>query len=288
MLLRPFVLFSSLTLAATQVSAQCVIESDKPAQIHGAKIRFDILQSPATKQTEKAAHFRILVTLLRGPDTERIDNQLGRWYLLGKTYAAWVKLDTKEARPLTTREEVGLFDNPKGTHDIYAAIDSAFNKVEQLNPACADSTERWRQITSAIAYGSATKAFDAGKYDSAISYGRRALVASPKGAAPWNLISEASRRLGDTAGYKAALRRVSQSTEKDPAMQSVRERALYNLAIMDMDAATAAQGDAQRAAAERPRRASGSTSRRSPATRAASRDFRARFGSRVTPPRQTR
>jgi tetratricopeptide (TPR) repeat protein len=251
MLLRSSSILAGLVLATSFARAQgCVLDVDHPALLYGAKITLGKLadESETAKVSEKPKHFMRALNILY-EETGRIDNQIARYYLLGKTYSLWLKLNLKGTTSVVVREKIGLIGNPKGMQDMYMAIDTAFSKVEALNPACADSTSNYRKGVSAMAYNEAHDALEAKKYDSAVVHARRALVVNPKGAAPWNILAEANQLRGDTAGYKEALRQVSQSTDSDPAMQRIRAQAFYNLAYMELAEAAKKDGDERKALA---------------------------------------
>jgi tetratricopeptide (TPR) repeat protein len=238
-------------MATSTVSGQgCVIDIDRPADLVGAKYALGKLadETEQTHVTEKPAHFIRALGLLYEP-TDKISNQLGRYYLRGKLYAVWLKIDTKGWSPIVQRKRLKFEKNPEGMHDMYMAIDTAFTKVEELNAACADSTRNYRMGVSAIVYNQANEALNAKKYDTAIVLARRALVVNPKGAAPWNVIAAAMQGRGDTTGYKDALRHVSESTETDAAMVKVRQNAFYNLGVLTLQQAQKRSPDEQKALA---------------------------------------
>ena len=244
MLRRTSTAIFGLMFAASAAHAQgCAIGyDDAKGVLRGVKIYIGKIadESENTKPDEKFKHFKYGLKAVY-EDAVRDENQVLRYYMLGKLYWAWVRVDPPKG---TVKQLVGprsyfnLAGDQKAMHDMYMSADSAFTKVEQLNAACTDSTMRYRSDLSIIAYTQAKDALDAKKYDSAVVYARRALVVNPKGAAPWNIIAEASQSRGDTAGYKQALRRVAESGETDPRVKKVREQAMYNLAIMTLTEAS--------------------------------------------------
>ena len=53
--------------------------------------------------------------------------------------------DVVMKKSITTRGEAGFtLGDKKAKHDLFAALDSAFNRVEAMNPACIDSTSAYR------------------------------------------------------------------------------------------------------------------------------------------------
>ena len=242
---------AGLAFVASIASAQgCVIDVDHPALIFGAKIAVGKIadEGDQAHMSEKPDHLKRALEVLYN-QTQKVDNQIARYYLLGKAYALFLKIDMKGWSPIVQRKRLNLAQDPNGTLDMYAAIDTAFSKVEELNAACADSTNKYRQGVSAIVYNQANEQLNLKKYDSAIVLAKRALVVNPKGAAPWNVIAAAQQAKGDTAQYKVALRKVSQSTETDAAMVKVRQTALYNLAVLTLTQAAKKDGEERKAMA---------------------------------------
>jgi tetratricopeptide (TPR) repeat protein len=229
---------TALFLAAftTPVFAQgggCVIVTTSPAQFRGVNSYISRIQDDNADNrriNEKPKHFESGLRTLG--DLDRIENQIGRHYLYGILYAAYLSSNAKNIKDIVVREDIGFFDNPKGTHDLYAAVDSALNKVEALNSACVDSTAVVRFRVYRIPFNKARALMNAGKFDSAEMIAKRALVVDPKSGAPWNLIAVVRQRKGDTPGYMDALEQVISSLGSDSTAKAVRSQALFNLAVL--------------------------------------------------------
>jgi tetratricopeptide (TPR) repeat protein len=247
MALRSLLLIASLTATAGTAGAQaCVIETGKPAQLAGAR-RYINLIGGGDRQSEKPNHLRSGSRVLV-EQTEKIDNQIGRFYLLGKLYAIW--LGQEVATPVTTRGFLTLEGDPNAPVDLYAEIDAAFDKVESLNPACADSTRPYRMTVFGRVFNKALEARQAGQFDSAETMALRALVVNPKSTAAWNLIAAARDGRKDAAGYQAALAKVIEIGESDPDGIDARKAAMYNLGVLKLNEAMAMQGGDQTARAK--------------------------------------
>jgi tetratricopeptide (TPR) repeat protein len=248
MMLRSSAFAAALALTASVAFGQgCVIETDSPPDLRGAAINIGKIadDGQSARMSEKPTHFRRTLTLLY-ENTANIKNQIGRQYLLGRLYAVWLYSNLPGMKTITTRADLKLFGgDSKRKHDLYMAMDSAFAKVEAENPACVDSTAKYRGAVSQMAYNEARTMLDAQNYDSAVVLAKRALVADPKGAAPWNILAEANKQRGDTAGFRQALRKVSEAvTGTDVQMIRVKSQAFYNLAIMELTDAAAAKDEA--------------------------------------------
>ena len=197
---------AALVLAATASVARgqgCVIVTDNPPDLKGASINIGKIadDGQSARPSEKPTHFRRTLTLLY-ENTANIKNQIGRQYLLGRLYAVWLNVNLPGTKTITTRADLKLFGgDDKRPHDLYMAMDSAFARVEAENAACVDSTAKYRAAVSKMAYDEARAMLEAKKYDSAVVLAQRALVADPKGAAPWNLLAEANKQRNDTVGF---------------------------------------------------------------------------------------
>jgi tetratricopeptide (TPR) repeat protein len=216
--------------------------------VYGARFVYGRLIDLQGKPADKPLHFKDGVFRLVEQD-EKIPNQIGRYYMLGKFYSAWLSLgvegraadpDVLLKKSISTRKEAGLTTDPKGRHDLFAALDSAFNKVEAMNPACVDSTKPYRERVYSVVYK---------KYDSTITLAKRALVVDPSAASPWNLMAQAYELKGDTASYRTALIKVT-TVAHDSVSIPVRRQAYYNLAAMTLNGAKLKQGDERKSLAE--------------------------------------
>jgi tetratricopeptide (TPR) repeat protein len=247
MALRSLLLIASLTATAGSAAAQaCIIETGKPAQLAGAR-RYINLIGGGERQGEKPGHLRSGARVLV-EQTQKIDNQIGRYYLLGKLYAIW--LGQPVATPVTTRGFLTLEGDQNEAVDLYKEIDAAFDNVEQMNPACTDSTRQYRLVVYGRTFNRAIEAQRAGQFDSAEVLALRALVVNPSSTTAWNLITSARSARKDDAGYQAALLKVIEIGEKDPDGLEARKTALYNLGVLKLTESAALQGDAQTARAK--------------------------------------
>jgi tetratricopeptide (TPR) repeat protein len=235
MLLRSSLLVTALALTTVRLPAQggCVIVEDKPFQLAGVKRYYNGIVNG--RSDEKIVHFRRALGQLVD-SSANIDNQIGRYYWIGRVYYGYLNY-VPGATDITTREQVGFDSNPSGVHDIFAAADSAFTKVEELNPACEAQIRPLRANIYGTVYNKAKAALDKQKYDSAEALAMRALVASPKAGAPWNMIAKARQERGDTAGMIEAMKKVIEAGKTDKAMASQRDQALYNLGVLELNRA---------------------------------------------------
>ena len=236
------VLLPAGTLAA-QANGRCVIVTDKPPQLLGAR-RYVLLVASleASGRNEKPQHVqRGMRLLLEDESLARSDNQLGRSYLLGRLIAVWLRQDG--SNPIDTRKELGLGGNQGDSVDLFRLADSAFSVVEAANPACADSTTQYRESIFSSVYNPAVTAANARQYDSALVLATRALVVAPRSGKTWNVIAQARFGKGDNPGYEEALRKVIEYGPADPDLKGAVEQAYFNLGTLKMQEAQRAQGE---------------------------------------------
>jgi len=249
MTIRPLLLLLALSLSAESARAQaCVIETGKPALLVGAR-RYVTLIGAGERQGEKPGHVRAASRVLL-EQTEKIDNQIGRWYLLGKVYTLWLRSEHPEATPITTRGYLTLNGDQKAEVDLYQQIAMAFDKVEAMNPACADSTRPYRMSLYGGLYNQALEMRNAGQLDSAEMLARRALVLNAKSTGSWNIIASVRNGKEDRAGYLSALNKVIEVGKVDPDGLELAKAAMFNIGVMKLNEAIALEGDAQMAKAK--------------------------------------
>ncbi len=247
MVLRSLLLIASLVATAgTAVAQACTIDTGRPAQLAGARSYINRIGG-GERQGEKPNHLRSGARVLV-EQSEKIDNQIGRWYLLGKLYALW--LNQPGAEPITTRGFLTLAGPQDEPVDLFVEIAAAFDKVEAINPACVDSTKTYRMVVYGRAYNAAIEARNAELYDSAEYMAKRALILNPKSAAAWNLIASARMGKKDDAGYQEALQKVIEVGEGDESALEARKAAIYNLGVLRLNEAMGMQGAEQTARAK--------------------------------------
>ncbi len=249
MMIRALLMLIALSLSAESAWAQaCVIETGKPALLVGAR-RYVTHIGAGERQGEKPGHVRAGSRVLL-EQTDKIDNQLGRWYLLGKLYTLWLRSEHPDATPMTTRGYLTLAGDPKAEVDLYEQIAMAFDKVEALNPACVDSTRPYRMSLYGELYNAALELRNDGQLDSAETLARRALVLNSKSTGSWNIIASVRNGKEDRAGYLDALNKVIEVAKADPDGLELAKSAMFNIGVMKLNEAIELQGDAQLARAK--------------------------------------
>jgi tetratricopeptide (TPR) repeat protein len=234
---------------AAQANGRCVLVTDKPPQLLGARgyvMRVGSLES--TGRNEKPRHLQSgMRVLMEDEGVAKHENQVGRAYLLGKLLALWLRQDG--SHPVETRKTLGLSGSQDEQIDLFPLIDSVLSVVERSNPSCTDSTTQYRESVFSSVYNPAVTAQNARQYDSALVLATRALVVAPRSGKTWNLIAQAKYGKGDTPGYEEALRKVIEYGPSDSTLKLAVEQAYFNLGTLKMQEAQRAQDDARTALA---------------------------------------
>jgi tetratricopeptide (TPR) repeat protein len=194
LLMMPF------AVAAAQNKGKCDINDSRPYQLNSAKTYLSHAESPNGKPDEKPKHLRNGVQVLTD-NPQKIDNQVGREFLLARLMLNWQHLD--KGVETRKRSEIGYSQDPDGTVDMLATADSAFHQVETLAPECADSMAKFRQFEGNTLLHTAVENFNDGLVDTAAYLSRRALVILPRSAIAYNVLALVAQQKKD---YTTAIR----------------------------------------------------------------------------------
>src|SRR5690348_11078004 len=174
--LLPLLLCATVTAVAgaQQKPKECEVDEGKPGEVARAMLALQVAQN--AKPEDAAKQLRNAIGSLEKADKSK--NPVGENFVLGKTLVLWLSQPNEPA--VVTRGSLGFNQNPQGTYDIVAGVDSAFSAVEKAMPECASQTAAWRaqkgwvtMINDAIAQLNADHA------DSAEILARRSLLLNP-------------------------------------------------------------------------------------------------------------
>ena len=231
----------ALAVSAGTASAQgkCDINTGSPFQVTSARVYLSKAVSSGGKADERPKHLANSVKVLT-ENTEKINNQLGRNWLLAKTLYQWTR---QEKQPLvTTRGQVGYADNTSQQIDLLAAIDTALTHVENAAPQCADSTGPIRRVLFTQVYNQGLEALNADQLDSATKLVQRALVVQPNSPIAYNVLALVAQKREDTPGMISNFRRVVELAGTDTSYAGIKRTAMANLGILQINQAEAATG----------------------------------------------
>ena len=230
--------------AEAAAQAKCDINQGSPFQLNSAKIYLNKAQSSSGKVDEKAKHLQSSVKVLTD-NPEKINNAVGRNWLLGKTLIIWTQ--QPNTGYVVKRGAIGYTQNPDATVDLLAAADSAFDAVEAAKPECADSVSVYRRQPWTKLVNQSIEALNANKTDSAEAYARQALMIYDKGPHAHSTLATIAQQKNDYAGALQHYKNAIAAAGTDTAFAKMRQVSMYNVAVLTQQQAEAADA-AQKAA----------------------------------------
>ncbi|MEJ7811275.1 MAG: tetratricopeptide repeat protein [Gemmatimonadaceae bacterium] len=242
--------FALAAVAPGTVAAQgkCEVNTGSPYQVSSALIYLN-KAAGGGKADESRKHMKSAVGVLT-QNPEKINNQAGRNYVLGKSLVWWA---TQGGAPaVAKRGDLGYATDPNGMIDVGAAIDSAFSAVDAAKPECMRETADLRKQIWTPAINAAGKFMNEDKLDSAEVAIKRAQSAWSGSALPtYYMAVIAQKRNNLPAAALAYKRTVDQLTPeavaRDSSMLKIRQTSLYNYALITQNEADAMSGDAKTA-----------------------------------------
>lgn len=227
--------------AAVAVAQDCNINDGSPFQLAGAK-QYIVAAANAKKEDEVPKHLANAVRVLTDAP-EKIKNEPGRQYLLLRTYAQY--LQRNEGKVTYTRGELGFTSNPQGTQNLLLAVDSAATAVETLVPACKATVRPYRQRFFNDILNKSIAAMNADQNDSAAYFANLARQVGGSDPSPWNVLSVVYQKQNKMDSAMYAMDKVIALSGTDSAYKKVKQQSRYNLAVMTLQNAESASGDAK-------------------------------------------
>ena len=234
---------SAMTAGAAAAQGKCEINQGSPYQVNSAKIYLS--KVPNAKPDEKHRHLRDAVRVLTD-NPEKINNQLGRHFLLGQAYLTWVA--EPNMANVVRRGEVGIRSNPDATINLLAAADSSFDYVEQHAPQCATETDKWRRQRWVPLVNTAGQLINEDQLDSAEVLLAAASTIYDESPIPAYYRAMVAQKRSDPVAaaehYRAALGVATrEAAAKDSNVARIRRQALYNSAVLMTQQADALEGE---------------------------------------------
>ena len=246
-LLRPALRAIGLVMvAAATASAQdksCEVNESRPSALGRATLA-NQMASGAQDPTAAAKQLSSAVKMLT-ENGEKMDNQVGRNFVLGKTLVLWSMQPNVEL--VTRRGPLGYTTDPTGNIDLALAIDSAFKVVETANPECVGETSRWRGQKAWV--GLVNKAIErlgADDLDAAEAAASGAIRLNPYG--PYGFVVLASvmqKRDKGTEAFKLYRQSVDVAS-RDTSYDDIKRQSLIYLGNMAIDSAESVEGAARK------------------------------------------
>jgi tetratricopeptide (TPR) repeat protein len=245
----PVVRALGLTIAfATAAGAQdtqkaCEINESKPGQIGRATLAVQI----AASATSPEAASKQLTSAVKSltDNAEKMDNQVGRHFVLGKALVLW------SIQPgvglVAKRGPLGFSANPEGSIDLAIAIDSSFKIVEAAHPECIAETSRWRGQKSWIdLVNTAIERMNAEDVDSAEAVAQRAIVLNPYAPYGYVVLANVMQKRNKSTEAFGLYRKAVEMSARDTAYNEIRRQSLVYLGNLAVDSAELAANAAAR------------------------------------------
>lgn len=225
---RVSMLAGVLPAALSAQTAECKINDSSPYQVNGAK-QYVISAAAAKRPDEVPKHLQNAVRVLTD-NPERINNEIGRQYMLLRAYSQWLQQD---GTPMTMkRGDLGLSQNPSGTHNLLLAVDSAANAVQKAMPQCTATVGQYRNKFLGEILNKSIQALNADQPDSAAYYAQTSLLVASTDPRPWNVLTSVYSKKGLTDSSMIAMSKVIELSGTDTAFAKVKQQSRYNLAVL--------------------------------------------------------
>jgi len=237
--LRPAARALGLTIAcAGVVGAQaapkaCEVNEGRPTQVGRA-----LLAVQVATNAEGPAATRQLTAAVKGltENAERMDNQVGRNFVLGKALVLWTLQPNVEL--VTKRGPLGYTTDPEGAIDLAAAIDTAFKVVETAMPECISETSRWRgQKAWVTAVNTAIEQLNADEIDAAEQSAKTAILLNPYGPYGYVVLGNVMAKRNKSTEAFALYRKSIEVAERDTLFDDIRRQSHIYLGNLAADSA---------------------------------------------------
>ena len=232
-------------VAGAQQTKACEVNESRPAQIGRATLAVQV----ASSTTNADAAAKQLTSAVRAltENGEKMDNQPGRNFVLGKALVLWSTQPNVDL--VTTRGRLGYTTNPTGTIDLAAAIDTAFKVVETSNPECIAETSRWRGQKGWInLVNKAIEKLNADEADSAELVARRAIMLNPYAPYGYVVLANVMQKRNKSSEAFSLYKKSIEIAGRDTSFDDIRRQSLVYMANLATDSAEMAAD----AAAKRP------------------------------------
>lgn len=238
-----------LTIAAVSVAGAqatqkaCEVNEGRPTAVGKALLAVQV----ASSAQDPNAAMRQLTSAVKGltENAERMDNQVGRNFVLGKALVLWTMQPNIELE--TKRGPLGYTTNPEGTIDLAAAIDTAFKVVETAHPECVAETSRWRgQKGWVTLVNMAIERLNSDDADGAEAAARKAILINPYGPYGYVVLGNVLQKRGKASEAFALYRTGIEMASRDTLYDDIRRQSLVYLGNLAADSAEVAADAAAR------------------------------------------
>ena len=230
------------SLAGAQQKA-CEVNESRPSQIGRATLAVQVATSA---QGDAAARQLMSAVKLLTDNGEKMDNQPGRNFVLGKALVLWSMQPNVDM--VASRGKLGYSTDPTGTIDLAAAIDSAFKVVETAFPECIAETSRWRGQKAWInLVNKAIEKLNAEDPDSAEMVAKKAIMLNPYAPYGYVVLANVMQKRNRSTDAFDLYKKSIEMAQRDTAYDDIRRQSLIYLGNLATDSAEmAANADAKK------------------------------------------
>lgn len=238
-----------LTIATVSVAGAqgapkaCEVNEGRPTAVGKALLAVQV----ASSTQDPNAASRQLTTAVKGltDGGEKMDNQVGRNFVLGKALVLWTMQPNVEL--VTKRGPLGYSTNPEATIDLAAAIDSAFKVVEAAHPECVAETSRWRGQKGWVnLVNMAIERLNSDDPDGAEAAARKAILINPYGPYGYVVLGNVLQKRGKATEAFSLYRTGVEMASRDTIYDDIRRQSLVYLGNLAADSAEVAEDAAAR------------------------------------------
>ncbi|MEX2180128.1 MAG: FxLYD domain-containing protein [Gemmatimonadaceae bacterium] len=230
---RGFGLIVALAAATGAQEKACEVNEGRPNQVARALLAIQVA-TESQKPDEVAKQLTNAVRLLT-ENGDRMDNQPGRNFVLGKALVLWAM--QPNVAMTSQRGALGFATDAAGEVDLAAAIDSAFRVVETAHPECISETLRWRGQKPWVDLVNSSIEFLALSPDSAERDARRAIMLNPFAPYGYVILAQALQRKNNGSEALAMYRKGIELAARDTIYDDIRRQSLLYLADLNADSA---------------------------------------------------
>ena len=237
--------FAFAAVAGAQGASQkaCEVNESRPTQVGKATLAVQVATS--ANSPEVAARQLTSAVKFLTENGDKMDNQPGRNFVLGKALVLWTMQPGVEL--VASRGKLGYTTDPQGTVDLAAAIDSAFKVVETSNPECITETARWRGQKGWInMVNKAIEKLNAEDADSAEAIARRAIMLNPYAPYGYVVLANVKQKQNKSSEAFDLYRKSVEMAQRDTSYDDIRRQSLVYLGNLAADSAELAADAAAR------------------------------------------
>jgi tetratricopeptide (TPR) repeat protein len=228
-------------LQAQAPASDCKINDSSPYQVNGAKQY--VLQAANSKYPDQVPKLLQNAVRVLTENPEKINNEVGRQYMLLRAYAQWLQKDG--AQMVMKRSDLGFTTNPQGTYNLLLGVDSAATAVEKAMPNCKATVSQYRTKFLGEILNKSIAALNADQHDSAAYYAQTSLLVASADPRPWNVLTSVYQKTNKLDSATIAMEKVIELSGTDTLFRKIAQQSRYNLAVLTLQNAEAAQGAAR-------------------------------------------